>query len=139
MNLQALLSSDIHAFHENGTATYEQCADEFIRRGRKSDKGARRAAKNLARLDAWRSQIVVEHLEDRQSEDVSDAQRLAELREQCGTWAGAYIECGWKPARIAAARGISAAGVSASRSAEKARRKNGTLSASDAAASLTLG
>ncbi len=139
MNLQPLLSSDIHAFHESGTCTYEQCADEFIRRGRKSDKGARRAAKNLARLDAWRSQIVVEHLEDRQAEDVTDAQRLAELREQCGTWAAAYIECGWKPARIAAARGISAAGVSASRSAEKARRKNGTLSASDAAASLTLG
>ena len=139
MNLQPLLSSDIHAFHENGTASYEQCADEFIRRGRKSDKGARRAAKNLARLDAWRSQIVVEHLEDRQAENVTDAQRLAELREQCGTWAAAYIECGWKPARIAAARGLSAAGVSASRSAEKARRKNGTLSASDAAASLTLG
>lgn len=139
MNLQSLLANDIHILHENGTVTYDQCADEFIRRGRKSDKGARRATKNLARLDAWRSQIVVEHLEDRQAEDVSDAQRLAELREQCGTWAGAYIECGWKPARIAAARGISAAGISASRSAEKARRKNGTLSASEAAASLTLG
>lgn len=142
MNLRPMLATDIFTAVSGNACTYWDARDEFLRRGKASPKAAKRANRNLAKLDEFDpgDTVTVEHLEARQNEDVSDYDRLGELRAEHGTWSAAYLASGWGPKRIAEARGIKATGVSVAMSGERKKNRDAERLSPEAAASmLTLG
>ena len=142
MNIKSMLAEAIINGAAEGIIPFETAKDEFVRRYEKgSPKAMRRAEKNLVRLTtACDHQVDVPNVEDHlEAWKPTDLDILLDLRKRAGTWAAAYLLSDMKPARIAAARGLSANSISTAMSVE--RRKNreaDTLTAADAAAMLTL-